>query len=1193
MRVAEDSNDKLKVFISYSRVDMASADALVAALEAEGFAVTIDRRDLPYGEKWQDVLYEYIRDCDTVVFLISARSIQSQWVRWELQQVTSLRKRLIPVMLEMCSPESLPPAIASVEVMPKQGAFALEPQLSELTQALNTNRGWVMEATKLQSRTLDWIAAGKTSGLLLRGAALEAAEGWRAAKPKAETIPGGVLDFLLSSRQQANRRQRYWVAGSLVVAAGASLLAATAYSKSREAVRQKIEAEHQRKVAVGQKVEADRQKQEADHQKNAAIAQSAALTSLSSDNDPSRGILLAREALLRSQGKPRVTTVTAHRTALLRFGPTPLLEAARRGLPTSDVSDAYAPFRDKVVTALEVSGNGRWLLVGTEEKGTRELWRFDLAARDPASTIRVVDSGLLDMIGSTSHTNLLHTIAVSNSGRLIATAPGLGTSSGSGVLLFELGEDGTYTSRVAKWSGSKPGYAALRFSQDERYLADGNHLWRLDSSGSEIEPILLAEDAGESDPYFSKDSKRIGLLTRSGPSIAVESRATSPAAERRRETFPSLAAARAAYPGLSLPPNGEKQQHLFVSQDGRWEISFNEVYVNEWTMSQPVVRHYDKAGRLQAETRLPVGKQAKEQAAEGAADGVVRQAAFSSDGHWLATIGSTLRLWDLTRDHPFSKPYLDFATPGTHVAIDPTGRWLASFGQRLQIWDLTLEAPAAFPVEPKSILNSLGGLGRELNEDDVKMHFYADGAWLLVDTTLGASKVAELWDLRFDDVQRDAGLARRNLTAEEWRSFFGDESYRKTFADQPVDARPLLEADDLARAGKVAEAVRAYQRVSAAEPVLKLDPQRRAARLAAQLYWERGEQAALEGDYASATRFLTRAKAMNPAIPWRAEARAGQLWARNWSAIVDRLGGRSNSWTESRDLETKVDVEAQLAELRGVMRRYPGLRLEDGRGDFAADPGDFLYQSGLQELGERLKATIGSGDLAESSRLRAILAREKWREVPGEAGLREQIAQALKLQFKSRLESYDLAGAEKIIELVAEVDTALAARMRSALELVASFDQIEQADRAGDVTLAGAKAQRFGSLMKQRQSLGDAGPGFDLIGASQLNSMCWKGTTRHGLALTVLPICDAAVALTRDGDNLRWLAAQCHDSRGVAYAALGRLDKAVADFEAYIAFGLGDTKSRREWVEALKACKADPARCQNPLADPAYLRSIH
>ena len=101
--------EKLKLFISYSRADMATADALVAQLETKNFTAFIDRRDLPYGEKWQQVLHEYIRDCDTVLFLVSERSIGSKWILWELQQVTDLKKRLVPVVISACSHRGLTP----------------------------------------------------------------------------------------------------------------------------------------------------------------------------------------------------------------------------------------------------------------------------------------------------------------------------------------------------------------------------------------------------------------------------------------------------------------------------------------------------------------------------------------------------------------------------------------------------------------------------------------------------------------------------------------------------------------------------------------------------------------------------------------------------------------------------------------------------------------------------------------------------------------------------------------------------------------------------------------------------------------------------------------------------------------------------------------------------------------------------
>ena len=56
MSEASSPSDRLKIFVSYSRRELAIADKLVATLQVAGFTVTIDRRDLPFGEEWQKEL---------------------------------------------------------------------------------------------------------------------------------------------------------------------------------------------------------------------------------------------------------------------------------------------------------------------------------------------------------------------------------------------------------------------------------------------------------------------------------------------------------------------------------------------------------------------------------------------------------------------------------------------------------------------------------------------------------------------------------------------------------------------------------------------------------------------------------------------------------------------------------------------------------------------------------------------------------------------------------------------------------------------------------------------------------------------------------------------------------------------------------------------------------------------------------
>lgn len=56
--------EKFKVFISYSRSDIAFADQLVEALNAYGFEPLIDRHDIAGGEEWKQRLHALILEAE-------------------------------------------------------------------------------------------------------------------------------------------------------------------------------------------------------------------------------------------------------------------------------------------------------------------------------------------------------------------------------------------------------------------------------------------------------------------------------------------------------------------------------------------------------------------------------------------------------------------------------------------------------------------------------------------------------------------------------------------------------------------------------------------------------------------------------------------------------------------------------------------------------------------------------------------------------------------------------------------------------------------------------------------------------------------------------------------------------------------------------------------------------------------------
>ena len=229
MAEASRKGGKLNVFISYSRIDMVFADRLVAALEGRGFTCLIDRRDLEYGEEWQAVLRDLIEKSDTVVFVVSPRSINSQWCRWEMAEVSKLSKRLVPLVIDQVTPELLPPEIGAIHLMPFGASIDFDEQVVALDTVLMTDRGWVQEHTRLSGIALKWHVGERKRDSLLRGTDLAEAQTWKS-RPTRTRLPLNPLVEALISESRANeiRLQRTRMRIATVIAVSAIALSAVA-----------------------------------------------------------------------------------------------------------------------------------------------------------------------------------------------------------------------------------------------------------------------------------------------------------------------------------------------------------------------------------------------------------------------------------------------------------------------------------------------------------------------------------------------------------------------------------------------------------------------------------------------------------------------------------------------------------------------------------------------------------------------------------------------------------------------------------------------------------------------------------------------------------------------------------------------------------------------------------------------------
>ena len=255
--------DKLNVFISYSRDDLAFADQLDAALGFAGFGTTIDRHGISAGEDWQTRLGALIRDSDTVVFVLSPSSARSKTCAWEVEEAVRVGKRILPVICRSLEDVSPPPQLAKLNYI----YFFAEPRfpgsgfgvgLVGLASALNTDLDWLCEHTRSLQRATEWDAGGRPANWLLSGPDSASAKAWAARRPKYAPEPTALqLDFIKASEAEAVRQQS---AEAQRLQQVAEALAEREKAQEQEADARKREAEAQKREAEAQKREAEQAK---------------------------------------------------------------------------------------------------------------------------------------------------------------------------------------------------------------------------------------------------------------------------------------------------------------------------------------------------------------------------------------------------------------------------------------------------------------------------------------------------------------------------------------------------------------------------------------------------------------------------------------------------------------------------------------------------------------------------------------------------------------------------------------------------------------------------------------------------------------------------------------------------------------------------------------------------------------------
>ncbi|HXO28420.1 MAG TPA: toll/interleukin-1 receptor domain-containing protein, partial [Thermoanaerobaculia bacterium] len=89
---------RLRVFLSYSRLDGEFAQTLRDRLIADGCDAFLDLHDIVKGEPWEERLQKLIGSADAILFIVTPAAVRSEYCDWEINEAERLNKRILPVV---------------------------------------------------------------------------------------------------------------------------------------------------------------------------------------------------------------------------------------------------------------------------------------------------------------------------------------------------------------------------------------------------------------------------------------------------------------------------------------------------------------------------------------------------------------------------------------------------------------------------------------------------------------------------------------------------------------------------------------------------------------------------------------------------------------------------------------------------------------------------------------------------------------------------------------------------------------------------------------------------------------------------------------------------------------------------------------------------------------------------------------
>ena len=208
--IAAKSTQELRVFISYSRADLAFVDRLDLALRPRGITLYIDRNDIAAFEDWRERITELIASSDVILVVLSPDALVSEHCQSEIEIAAGLNKRFAPIVARDIGNSPVPGPVERINYIFFRERDDFAAAADKLVDALLSDLDWIREHTRYGVLARRWDTSGRPADQLLRGAEIARALSW-VGRPPQYTAPDPTelhKSFIDAAVEQQEKQRR-------------------------------------------------------------------------------------------------------------------------------------------------------------------------------------------------------------------------------------------------------------------------------------------------------------------------------------------------------------------------------------------------------------------------------------------------------------------------------------------------------------------------------------------------------------------------------------------------------------------------------------------------------------------------------------------------------------------------------------------------------------------------------------------------------------------------------------------------------------------------------------------------------------------------------------------------------------------------------------------------------------------------